>query len=109
MYAVSRPKCRESDATQPRAALLGPVHSFRQADGGGNNLQIPQLGKAGTPYARSVQGKWCNSPTSLPDPGVIFDTLMKARDVRFMLHIFRYSTESDIFSNANTTRPEFPV
>ncbi|KAJ6487073.1 heme peroxidase [Mycena vitilis] len=64
----------------PRAALLGPVHSFRQADGGGNNLQIPQLGKAGTPYARSVQGKWCYSPTSLPDPGVIFDTLMKARD-----------------------------
>ncbi|KAJ7160327.1 heme peroxidase [Mycena filopes] len=64
----------------PRAALLGPVHSFRQADGGGNNLQIPQLGKAGTPYARSVQGKWCYAPTSLPDPGVIFDTLMKARD-----------------------------
>ncbi|KAF9039702.1 heme peroxidase [Hymenopellis radicata] len=64
----------------PRAALLGPVHSFRQADGGGNNLQIPHLGKAGTPYARSVQGKWCNAPTSLPDPGIIFDTLMKARD-----------------------------
>ncbi|KAJ7923789.1 heme peroxidase [Mycena leptocephala] len=64
----------------PRAALLGPVHSFREADGGGNNLQIPQLGKAGTPYARSVQGKWCYAPTSLPDPGVIFDTLMKARD-----------------------------
>ncbi|KAJ7785469.1 heme peroxidase [Mycena olivaceomarginata] len=65
----------------PRAALLGPVHSFRQADGRGNNLQIPQLGQAGTPYARSVQGKWCYAPTSLPDPGVIFDTLMKARDV----------------------------
>ncbi|KAJ7803765.1 heme peroxidase [Mycena olivaceomarginata] len=64
----------------PRAALLGPVHSFRQADGRGNNLQIPQLGQAGTPYARSVQGKWCYAPTSLPDPGVIFDTLMKARD-----------------------------
>ncbi|KAJ7174160.1 heme peroxidase [Mycena crocata] len=56
------------------------MHSFRQAEGGGNNLQIPQLGKAGTPYARSVQGKWCYAPTSLPDPGVIFDTLMKARD-----------------------------
>ncbi|KAJ7160328.1 heme peroxidase [Mycena filopes] len=64
----------------PPAALLGSVHSFRQADGGGNNLLIPQLGKAGTPYARSVQGKWCYAPTSLPDPGVIFDTLMKARD-----------------------------
>ncbi|KAF7358979.1 Heme peroxidase [Mycena sanguinolenta] len=70
-----------SDAKpQPRASLLGPVHSFREADGGGNNLQIPQLGRAGTPYARSVQGKWCYSSTSLPDPGLIFDTLMKARD-----------------------------
>ncbi|KAJ7506939.1 heme peroxidase [Mycena galericulata] len=64
----------------PRAALLGPAHSFRQADGGGNNLQIPQLGRAGTPYARSVQGQWCYEPKSMPDPGVIFDTLMKARD-----------------------------
>ncbi|KAJ7133385.1 heme peroxidase [Mycena epipterygia] len=64
----------------PRDALLGAVNSFRQADGGGNNLQIPDLGRAGTPYARSVQGKWCMAPTSLPEPGVIFDTLMKARD-----------------------------
>ncbi|KAJ6476780.1 heme peroxidase [Mycena vitilis] len=64
----------------PRAALLGPGHAFRQADGGGNNLHIPDMGKAGTPYARSVQGKWCYSPTSLPEPGMIFDTLMKARD-----------------------------
>nr|GAT46932.1 heme peroxidase [Mycena chlorophos] len=63
----------------PRAALIGPVHEFRQADGGGNNLQIPDLGRAGTPYARSVQGKWCYAPTSLPDPGLVFDMLLKAR------------------------------
>ncbi|KAJ7058676.1 heme peroxidase [Mycena amicta] len=64
----------------PRAALLGQAHSFRQADGGGNNLQIPDLGRAGTPYARSVQGKWCYAPTALPDPGLVFDTLLKARE-----------------------------
>ncbi|KAJ6583033.1 heme peroxidase [Mycena vulgaris] len=64
----------------PRAGLLGSVHSFRQADGGGNNLQIPDLGRAGTPYARSVQGKWCMSATALPDPGIVFDSLMRARD-----------------------------
>ncbi|KAJ7448053.1 heme peroxidase [Mycena latifolia] len=63
----------------PPAALLGPIHSFRRADGGGNNLESPDLGRAGMPYARSVQGKWCIEPTSLPDPGLIFDTLMKAR------------------------------
>ncbi|KAJ6607611.1 heme peroxidase [Mycena sp. CBHHK59/15] len=66
----------------PPAALLGPVHSFREADGRGNNLQIPQLGQAGTPYARSVQGKWCSAATSLPDPGTVFDTLMCARGPR---------------------------
>ncbi|KAF7326065.1 Heme peroxidase [Mycena kentingensis (nom. inval.)] len=66
----------------PRASLLGPVHAFRQADGGNNNLHIPDLGRAGTPYARSVQGKWCYAPASLPDPGLVFDTLFKARDER---------------------------
>ncbi|KAJ7443813.1 heme peroxidase [Mycena latifolia] len=63
----------------PPAALLGPVYTFRAADGGGNNLESPDLGRAGMPYARSVQGKWCIEPTSLPEPGLIFDTLMKAR------------------------------
>ncbi|KAF8878552.1 heme peroxidase [Infundibulicybe gibba] len=62
----------------PPASLLGPVHAIRQADGGGNNLQIPGLGCAGTPYARSVQGKWCTS--TLPDPGLVFDSLLKARN-----------------------------
>ncbi|KAJ7278558.1 heme peroxidase [Mycena rebaudengoi] len=62
----------------PPAAFLGPVHSFREADGGGNNLQSPELGRSGMPYARSVQGKACIEPSTLPDPGVVFDTLMKA-------------------------------
>ncbi|KAF8879290.1 heme peroxidase [Infundibulicybe gibba] len=62
----------------PTAALLGPVHATRQADGGGNNLQNPDLGRAGTPYARSVQGKWCTS--TLPDPALVFDSLLKRRN-----------------------------
>ncbi|KAL0059840.1 hypothetical protein AAF712_013377 [Marasmius tenuissimus] len=63
----------------PTAALLGPTYSFRQADGGSNNLQLPELGRARTPYARSVQGKWCISPSALPDPGLVFETLLKRR------------------------------
>ncbi|KAL0577268.1 hypothetical protein V5O48_004725 [Marasmius crinis-equi] len=63
----------------PVATLLGPVYSFRHADGGCNNLQQPDLGRAGTPYARSVQGKWCIAPSALPDPGLVFDTLLKRR------------------------------
>ncbi|KNZ76883.1 Psi-producing oxygenase C [Termitomyces sp. J132] len=61
----------------PPASYLGPRDSFRQADGGGNNLQYPDLGRAGTPYARSVQGKAGLPRTSLPDSGLVFDTILK--------------------------------
>lgn len=66
----------------PPASFLGPVHSWRSADGGGNNLQVPDCGRGGTAYARSVQGQWCLAAESLPDPGLIFDTLLKKRVVR---------------------------
>ena len=42
---------------------------------------MPSLGKARTPYARSVQNKYPLSPNSLPDPGEVFDALLKAPDV----------------------------
>jgi len=64
----------------PPDAYMGPEHCFRRADGGGNNIQDPDRGRAGTPYARSVQGKWCTDMTALPDPGLVFDTILKARD-----------------------------
>ena len=38
-------------------------------------------GRAGTHYARTVQGKQPQPPNALPDPGLVFDTLLKARDV----------------------------
>ncbi|KAJ3844035.1 heme peroxidase [Lentinula raphanica] len=65
----------------PPAAFMGDVHSFRHADGGGNNLQVPNMGRAGTPYARSVQSKWCSTSFSLPDPNLVFETLLKRRDI----------------------------
>ncbi|RDB16366.1 Psi-producing oxygenase A [Hypsizygus marmoreus] len=64
----------------PPASYLGPATSFRQADGGGNNLQDPDVGRGGTPYSRSVQGKAALPRHSLPDPGLIFDTILKKRD-----------------------------
>ena len=57
-------------------------YAFRSADGSGNNPLFPNLGKAGMPYARSVQGKHPFAPNTLPDPGEVFDVLLKARDVR---------------------------
>ncbi|CAL1708758.1 unnamed protein product [Somion occarium] len=53
---------------------------FRSADGSRNNPLIPELGKAGLPYARSVQGKHPFASNGLPDTGLVFDSLLKARD-----------------------------
>ncbi|KAF7321225.1 Heme peroxidase [Mycena chlorophos] len=66
----------------PPATSLGAQYSWRQADGGGNNILSPDIGRAGTPYARSVQSKRAIAPSTLPDAGLIFDTLMRARDIQ---------------------------
>jgi len=61
----------------PPASYLGANYCFRHADGGGNDLTDPDLGRAGTAYARSVQGKAGLPRSSLPDPGLVFDTILK--------------------------------
>ena len=66
----------------PPASYLGPNNCFRHADGGGNDLANPDLGRAGTPYARSVQGKAGLPRSSLPDAGLVFDTILKRKGVR---------------------------
>ncbi|TCD62866.1 hypothetical protein EIP91_006272 [Steccherinum ochraceum] len=72
-----------SDAIPPQAQgapLPRMMGNFRTADGGGNNPLQPELGKAGTPYARSIQSKHPLPANVLPDPGLVFDSLLKARD-----------------------------
>jgi len=64
----------------PPATYLG--NKFRSADGSQNALHDPNMGKAGTTYARTVQSKHPLPENDLPDPGLVFDTLLKARDVR---------------------------
>ncbi|KAL8280760.1 hypothetical protein RQP46_006764 [Phenoliferia psychrophenolica] len=70
------------DLPHPPAAFVG-ASRFRSADGSGNNPSNPTLGQAGTPYARSVSPIH-PLPHNLPDPGVVFDALLK-RD-RFEPH-----------------------
>ncbi|KAG6873168.1 hypothetical protein C0995_002017 [Termitomyces sp. Mi166 len=65
----------------PSAAFLGPEHCFRQADGSGNNLLNPDYGRAGTPYARSVQAKSGLPHSSLPDAGLIFDSILSRKGI----------------------------
>lgn len=66
-----------NDLGHPPATSIGNAYAWRTADGSYNNIEIPNLGKAGTPYARSVQQSHPIPADRLPDPGLIFDTLLK--------------------------------
>lgn len=65
----------------PPMSLLGAEHRFRQPDGGNNNPMAPNLGRAGTSYARTVKPMTL-MPKSVPDPGVVFDSVMCRREYR---------------------------
>lgn len=43
-----------NDLPHPPATNAGPTARYRRHDGGGNNPWNPEMGKAGTPYSRSV-------------------------------------------------------
>jgi linoleate 10R-lipoxygenase len=51
--------------------------AYREPDGSNNNPLNPQLGAAHMPYARSITSSHVAPLATLPDPGVIFDTLLK--------------------------------
>jgi hypothetical protein len=82
VFATAKYQHTLQHRTPPSGCLSRPSHFFRQADGGGNCLQDPDIGRAGTCYARSVQSQFSYPPTSLPDPGLVFDTILKRREVR---------------------------
>jgi hypothetical protein len=63
----------------PPVSSLGDEYKYRDADGRNNNIRVPDLGAANTPYARSTAPVTIQNP-NLPDPGVIFDTLMARGD-----------------------------
>lgn len=52
-------------------------YAYRAADGSNYNSLIPGIGKAGSPYARSVPATNLTPVTTLPDPHLVFDTLLK--------------------------------
>ncbi|SPJ72098.1 related to linoleate diol synthase [Fusarium torulosum] len=54
------------------------LHQYRMPDGSFNNILEPNLGRAGTPYAKSVKSEKRLHGVK-PDPGLLFDLLM-ARD-----------------------------
>ena len=50
---------------------------FRTPTGAGNNPHMPLLGASNTPYARSVPSLRPIPPSALPDPGLVFDALLR--------------------------------
>ncbi len=64
------------DLPHPPATLAGPTTKYRRHDGGGNNPWVPEMGKAGSPYSRSVPPLQPKGP-NLPDPELVFEQLLK--------------------------------
>jgi len=73
-----------NDLPHPPLTNVGPEYAWRTADGSNNNICQPDLGKAGAAYARSVQQPHPLPRHMLPDPGLIFDTLLRRE--KFVQH-----------------------
>lgn len=58
----------------PPQSLLGDKYQYRSADGSYNNILEPDLGKAGSVYARSVK-PMTKMPGAPPDPETIFESI----------------------------------
>jgi linoleate 10R-lipoxygenase len=63
----------------PKSSLENKKYStqFRTPTGAGNNPHMPLLGASNTPYARSVPSLRPIPPSTLPDAGLVFDTLLR--------------------------------
>jgi hypothetical protein len=65
-----------SDLPHPAPTMAGPASRYRRHDGGGNNPWNPEMGKAGSPYARNVPPMKPKGP-NLPDVESVYDALLK--------------------------------
>jgi hypothetical protein len=88
-------------------------YAFRPADGSNYNPLFPSLGKAGSPYARSVPALRPMPKHVLPDPGLVFDTLLRRE--KFVPHpggissLFFAFADLVIHSIFNTNRMDWAV
>lgn len=74
-----------NDLPHPPPTTAGPTARYRHHDGSGNNPWIPEMGKAGSAYSRSVPPTKPKGP-NLPDPELVFDQLLKRKDKTFRPH-----------------------
>lgn len=69
----------------PVLNFIGEGYMYRSADGSNNNPLFPSMGAAGTTYARSVRPT-IMPPGALPDPGLVYDTVMKRAESGYRKH-----------------------
>ncbi|KAF3911304.1 hypothetical protein ABW21_db0203035 [Orbilia brochopaga] len=72
------------DLPHPYPTMAGPASRYRQHDGSGNVLSNPEMGKAGSPYARNVPPMKPKGP-NLPDVESVYEALLK-REGPFRKH-----------------------
>lgn len=73
------------DLDHPPQMLLSDEFIYRQPDGSKNNYLFPQIGAAGMPYAKTVTPKTLRAG-AMPDPAVLFDTLLARKDAKGTEH-----------------------
>lgn len=71
------PSPKSEDAESADAKSKKIRYAFRDSDGINYNPLFPTMGKTRSPYARSVASTNTTPISSLPDPGLIFDTILK--------------------------------
>lgn len=64
------------DLPHPALTAAGPSTRYRRHDGGGNSPWDPEMGKAGSPYARNVPPLKPKGP-NLPDVEAVYDALLR--------------------------------
>ncbi|KAK7186795.1 hypothetical protein DPSP01_001146 [Paraphaeosphaeria sporulosa] len=72
------------DLPHPPPTIAGPTARYRRHDGGGNSPWDPELGKAGSPYARNVPPLKPKGP-NLPNVEDVYEALLK-REGPFRKH-----------------------
>ena len=65
-----------ADLPHPAPTMAGPASRYRRHDGGGNNPWNPEMGKAGSPYARNVPPLKPKGP-NLPDVEAVYEALLR--------------------------------
>ncbi|OCH92406.1 heme peroxidase [Obba rivulosa] len=103
-----------SPVLSPTGNASKNVHyAFRSADGRDYNPFMPTFGMAGSPYARSVPSANPMPQAHLPDPGLIFDTLLKRNE--FIPHpggisnLFFAFADLVVHSCFNTNRTDWAI